>query len=183
MAGETLAKRCAQAIFQIGHEAGSLDQWTRDLRMISQALEHEEFRVLLQHSRLSLSQRVRIIREVLPDAQPHAHNLLGLLASRGLVELAPGVEAKYLRLLDVHLGRERVEVLSAVELETNEREQVSRFLADMVQKEIVLNTRVDPMVLGGLVVRVGDKLIDGSTRNRLEQLKKRLMTDSLRSEG
>ena len=177
------AKRYAQAAFDLALELGRLDLWAGDLRLVSEALQTQELRAFLEHAKVPLPQKVRTIREVFPGVDPLVQNLLSLLVSRGLTELLHEVQKGYQQLLNEHRSREEVAVWSAVPLEDPERERVARFLTELIQKEILLDSRVDPSILGGLVIKVGDKLIDGSTRTRLEELGKRLQRDSARVGG
>ena len=171
------AKRYAQAVFDLALERGQLEQWAEDLGLISQALQDQELRAFLEHAKIPLPRKVQTIEDGFQGLDPLVQNLLSLLVSRGLVELVPEVEQVYQQLLNEFRGREQVEVYSAVPLEDPERERIARFLAELINKEIVLDSQVDPSILGGLVIKVGDKLIDGSTRTRLEELGSRLQRD------
>ena len=102
------------------------------------------------------------------------------MVSRRLVDLVPEVEAEYRQLLNEYQSIEQVEVRSAVSLEDGELERITRFLSGMINKQVSLDARVDPTILGGLVIKVGDKLIDGSTRTRLGELGKQLQRDVAR---
>lgn len=172
------AKRYAQALFDIGSQMDRVDQWADHLDLATQALENEDLQAFLENARVPLPRKVQVIEEILPGVEPQIRNLLSLLVSRGLVELLPKVEREYLHLVDELKGREQVEVSSAVPLEDSQRDSISRFLTGLINKEIVLDSRVDPSILGGLVIRIGDRLIDGSTRTRLDELGKRLQRDS-----
>ena len=172
------AKRYARALFEIASQRDTVDAWAGDLRLMSETLESEELRAFLDHAKIPLPRKVETIDQVLGEADQAVRNLLSLLVSRGLVELAPEVEAEYLQLLNELRGMERVEVQSAVPLEAGERERVTQFMAGLINKEVLLDTSVDPSILGGLLIRVGYRLIDGSTRTRLNQLKKQLQRDS-----
>ena len=87
----------------------------------------------------------------------------------------PGIGEQYQRLLDEHNGIERAEVVSAVPLNDAQRASVEELLKDMVGKEIRLTSRVDPQIIGGMVARVGDHLIDGSTATMLESMRRELI--------
>ena len=176
MAKRASAKRYAQATFDIALQRGQLDQWASDLGLVVEALQNDEFSAFLEHAKVPLAQKVQTIGEAFQEVDPMVLNLLSLLVSRGLAELVPEVEEGYRELLDQHRGREKVDVSSAVPLEDSEREQIVRFLTRLINKEVVLDSRVDPSILGGLVIKVGDRLIDGSTRTRLEGLGKQLQT-------
>jgi len=166
-------------MFHIAQERDQLDTCAQDLNQISQALQSEEFTAFLEHAKVPLNTKVKAITEVLAGTDPLAQNLISLLVSRGLVDMAFQVQKEYQRLLDEHRGREHVAVYSAVPLDSQEEERIASFLTDLIRKEIVLDTRVDPSILGGLVLRVGDKLVDGSTRSRLQGLRKQLQGDTV----
>jgi F-type H+-transporting ATPase subunit delta len=172
--GRASAKRYAQAVFDIARENDTLDLWADGLRSIQEAMDNEEFRSFLEHAKVPLFQKVDTVGEVLAGMDPLVQNLMSLLVSRGLTGLVPNIEKEYQRMLDVVRNREQVEVYSAVPLEDTEKERITQFLARLMNKEVVVNSRVDPSILAGLVIRVGDKLIDGSTRARLESLGKQL---------
>ena len=174
MAKRASAKRYAQATFDIALQRGQLDQWASDLGLVVEALQNEDFSAFLEHAKVPLAQKVQTIEEAFQEVDPMVLNLLSLLVSRGLADLVHEVEEGYRELLDQHRGREKVDVSSAVPLEDSEREQIIRFLTRLINKEVVLDSRVDPSILGGLVIKVGDRLIDGSTRTRLEGLGKQL---------
>ena len=165
-------------MFGLAIERGSLDQWAADLGAINEALRSPELSAFLNHAKVPLARKVRTIEEVAPGVDQLVRNFLSLLVSRGIVDQFPGIGGEYNRLLDEHKGRELVEVVSAVPLEDGERDRVAGFLTELVHKEIVLESRVEPAVLGGLLIKVGDRLIDGSTRSRLSDLGKRLQRNA-----
>jgi F-type H+-transporting ATPase subunit delta len=173
------AKRYAQAVFDLALERGVLDEWAGGLAAMSGALENQDLFGFLEHAKVTMPQKVRTIEEALPDIDPLLRNFLCVLVSRGLAELVPEVGKGYLRLLDTHMGREQVEVSSAVPLEDSEQKTISEFISGMIRKEVVMETQVDPSILGGLVIRVGDRLIDGSTKTRLAELGKRLQRGAI----
>ena len=172
------AKRYAQAVFALASDRGNLDQWGDDLQTINQGLQAQEFRAFLEHAKVPMPRKVHTIKEVLSGVDPIMQNLLFVLVSRGLVDLVHEVQQAYQGLLDEFRGREQVQVSSAVPLEDGERGRITLFLSELINKDVVLDTRVDPSILGGLVIKVGDKLIDGSTRTRLEELRRQLQRDS-----
>ena len=76
--------------------------------------------------------------------------------------------------MDEYRGRQRVEVTSAVPLDAGEVERISRFVSALIQKEVVVSTEVDEAILGGVIIQVGDQLLDGSVRSRLESLRRQV---------
>ena len=173
------AKRYAQALFDIGSQRDRVEQWVDHLDVAVQALENGELQAFLENAKIPLPRKVQAIEEILPGVEPPIRNLLSLLVSRGLVDMLPNVEKEYLHLVHEMKGREQVEVRSAVPLEDGQKDSINRFLTALINKEVVLESRVDPSILGGLVIRIGDRLIDGSTRTRLDELGKRLQRENV----
>lgn len=169
------ARRYAQAAFEIARETDQLDGWQSDLESLAAAWEETDFAAALENPRIPLNTRMELLRRRLGDVAPLVLNLACLLLIRGRLGLAGGIVQAYGILLDAHRGIERAEVTTAVPLEESEREGISRRLAETLGKEIRLTARVDPQIIGGLVARIGDRLLDGSTRNKLISLKKTLI--------
>jgi F-type H+-transporting ATPase subunit delta len=113
---------------------------------------------------------------VLRDLHPLLRNLINLLVTKGLVDAVHDVRADYGGLLDDHRGRQRVKVTSAVPLEQDEMDRITQFLSSLVRKEIVVSSDVDESILGGVVIQVGDQLLDGSTKSRLDALRSEVVT-------
>ena len=176
MPGKILAKRYAQAAFEIAVDRGDPEQWEGSLSRISEALEAGELRAFLNNAKIPLAEKVQTIRSAFPDTDAQILNLLSLLVARGKADQMADVLAAYHQLLDQHRGREQAEMVSAVPLEDQEQQQVVSFLQDLIHKDVVLQSKVDPSILAGLVIKVGNKLIDGSARSRLQQMGKNIRT-------
>ena len=174
MPAKVSGKRYAQAIFELAREQDQLDLWAGDLQLVDQALQDEEFKVFLKHAKVPVADKVRAINTVLIAVHPLVKNLVHILVTGGLVDLLPQLKEAYEALLDEHRGRQRVEVTSAIPLEDRELERITNFLSGIIQKEVVATTVVDESILGGVVIRMGDRLLDGSARSRLEGLRNRL---------
>ena len=177
MAKRVSGKRYAQAIFQLAVQQDQVDQWAGELDSIRQVLQDEEFRSFLEHAEVPLAEKNRSIETVFPDTNPLVRNLVALLISRGSVKLIDDVHLSYSQLVDEYRGRQRVEVTSAVSLDTAELERISRFVSELIQKEVVVSTEVDETILGGVIIQVGDQLLDGSVRSRLEGLRRQVRSD------
>jgi len=89
--------------------------------------------------------------------------------------LAPGMLEEYERLIDAHRGIERGEVLSAVPLDSAQRAKVASLLEEIGGNEVRLTSAVEPRVLGGMIARVGDRVIDGSVRTNLTEMRRRIV--------
>jgi F-type H+-transporting ATPase subunit delta len=173
------AKRYAQAAFSLALEHGSIDQWAEGLSWASEAASDPDCKSLLQHAKVPLSNKVKAVNDVFQSTDPLLRNLLCILVARGLVAHISAIEHEFRALLDRHRGRVRVDVTSAVSLDDAESERISKFLKTFTKKDVVISATVDPSILGGLVVRIEDKLIDGSTRTQLNGLRRSITGSSL----
>ncbi len=174
MARRAQAKRYAQAVFQIALEKGELDRWQSDLKKIA-SLEQEIVLVrLLESPKVSFGDKVRLLSERFADINPLALNLVCLLVARGRLGLLGEIAEEYQRLLDSYRGIEPAEVITAVPLEDEDKRKLEEHLSDIAGKKVIIYPKVDPALVGGIVARFGGKLLDGSTRSRLEALKKEI---------
>jgi F-type H+-transporting ATPase subunit delta len=108
------------------------------------------------------------------DFDPMALNLFYLLMSRGRLEMLADILDEYQRLLYKDRGIERAEVLTAIPLADKERDKVVDTLEKIAGKKLLVDARVDTGLVGGIVARIEGKLLDGSTRSKLNALKKEM---------
>jgi len=168
-------RRHAQAAFQIALEREELDIWRGDLTRISETVKAPLFTAFLESPKVPFAEKARILRQRLEGINPLAMNLALLLVFKGRLGIVEELVLEYGRLLDEHRGIAHAEVATAVPLDSDEEDRLTHRLSDMMDKEIVLTTKVDPSIIGGLIARVGDKLIDGSTKSRLLALRESLV--------
>lgn len=174
MAKKALARRYAQAVFDIAREKNELDKWQSDLRKIATLGEDAKFVALLENPKLRFEDKAKLLSGWLGDINPLALNLVYLLVSRGRLGMVVDIAGEYQRLLDSYRGIERAEVATAIPLDDEDKRKLEEQLGALVGKRVVVKSAVDPGVVGGVVVRVGGKLLDGSTRSKLMALKKAL---------
>ena len=114
--------------------------------------------------------------ERLIDINPLALNMVHLLVMRGGLGMIDDIADEYQLLLDSYHGVEQAEVITAVGLDSEDKLRLSKRLSTIVDKKVELKPRVDSSLIGGILVRVGGKLIDGSTRSRLLALEKKVVS-------
>ncbi len=175
MARKTYARRYAQAVFEIALQAGELDRWQADLAKIVAAVGDKEVAALLEHPRLPYEDKNRLLAEGLPEVNPLALNLVRLLMSQDSLHTIGSIVADYQRRLNRHRGIETAEVITAVPLNEKDRASLTRHLGAITGKKVVIESSTAPELIGGVVVRVGGKLLDGSTRSKLAALKRAMV--------
>ena len=166
-------RRYAQAVFQIAVESDELDQWQTDLETLSMALQDGDLSRFLDAPQVPADAKTDAVNQTFGSSVgPLAVNLVLLLGSRGAASLLPDVTEEYGRLLDVHRGIEQADVTSAVPLDDEQTRRVTEILESVVGAKVRLWAHVEPAIVGGLVARVGDRVIDGSVRTRLEKMRR-----------
>jgi F-type H+-transporting ATPase subunit delta len=168
-------KRYAQAILQIALEQDNVDGWLQELHGLFDITRQGAVATLLGAPGPTLQEKLEVIEEISPDTEPLAQRLLALLAYRRAVEVLPLVIQEYQALVDGYQSIQRVELTSAVPLDQWDKERITKQLAGALANEVRLQVRVDQSILGGLIIRVGDRLIDGSIRSQLEGLRRNLV--------
>ena len=162
------ARRYAQAVFQIAQDQDELDRWLEDMMLLAQALESRELAEFLDAPQVSVERKMGLIRGTIGDTvAPLALNLMSLLASRSISHLLADVLDQYQRLLDAHRGIDQAEIVSALPLDDQQRQRIIELLKGIAGNDVRLTSRVEPRILGGFVARVGDRVIDGSTRSKI----------------
>ena len=174
MAKRVYAKRYSQAVFYIALEAKELDRWHADLRKIADLGEDAAITFWLQNPKLHFDDKAKLISEQLRDINPLVLNLVYLLITKGRFDIIGDIADEYQRLLDSYRGIEQAEVVTTIPLDDAEKLILSEQLGSAVGKKVMVKSEVDPSLIGGIMVRVGGKLMDGSTRNKLAALKKEL---------
>lgn len=175
MARRVYARRYAQAVFNIALEREELDRWQSDLRRIASLGEDATFIALVESPKLHFEDKARLLSERLGDINPLALNLAFLLVARGRLAMVGNIADEYQRLLDSYRGIERAEVITAILLDDEDKLKLAERLGAVVGKKVVLKPEVDTSLIGGFIARIGGKLIDGSTRSKLDALKRELV--------
>lgn len=175
MARKSHARRYARAIFEIARDKNQLDRWQSDLGRISALYGDSDIRPILEAPRIRTEDKARLLREKLAGIEPLALNLVMLLTAKDRLRLIPDIIEEYADLLNTHRGIERADVITAIPLTEEEKNQIKASIKALTGKEILLRSEVDPELLGGVIIRYNDRLIDGSTRSRLKALRSQLV--------
>lgn len=171
MARAVSARRYAQAVFRIAQENEQFDEWADDLNLLADAAANEDVTALLNSPQIPQSRKIEIVDRLLGDSVgPLAKNLLGLLATRSVTTVVVSIRDEYETLLNSLRGIERAEVTTAIELDDEQKSTVASILEAIVGKQIQVSTYVEPDIIGGLIARVNDQVIDGSIRARLRNM-------------
>lgn len=171
---ETAARRYAEAAFEIGRADGTLERWETDLERLRAVLADPELTTLVEHPAVPYAGKERVMRKVVGDVADEPLNLVLLMIRRG----RPGAIGRMVEHFGELVRRERgialAEVRTALPLEDAQRDAVIARLRELTGNRVEINEVVDESLIGGLTVRIGDRLYDASVRSRLERLRARL---------
>jgi len=181
-AGTSIARRYAEAAFEIAQRDGSVGEWLEQLERAAAALSDDTLVRRLEDPNVSLTDRHAALATLFEGRMlPKLSNLIGLVLRRRRLESVPAVAREFRRLYNRDLGIVEATATSAAELDEREVDALRSRLEQFTGGKIELGLRVDPELLGGVQVRIGDQLMDGSVRGRLERLRSRLVAGSLTS--
>lgn len=177
MAARGVAKRYAEAVFDLANDQQNHDAWLADLEVLASAASDEAGGAFFSNPAIATEQKVAVLNDLLPGPDhQEARNLARMLMHRQRFESLPDILDVFRDLVLEARGIAIANVVTAVELNDSERAAISSGLEQIVGRQIELRSRVDPSIIGGVVARVGDQLIDASVTSKLRQLRSTLAT-------
>jgi F-type H+-transporting ATPase subunit delta len=174
MIGSEVGKRYARAIAELAREGGMLDAVTNEFSDLASAYSgSDELRDALDNPLVALDAKRNILRDLCTQIQTSelTRNTALLLGDRRRVRVLPQIALALREIRDKEKGLVRAEVVSGRALKPDYAEKLQRELERITGKKIVLEQRIDPSLLAGVVARIGDTVFDGSLRARLDQAK------------
>ena len=171
MADDQITQAYAQAIFE-----QAVERWRKALRAVSVNLDQAQDSLTRLDSPVEdVSHKKELIDHILPpNADGEVRNFVYLLASKSQLRLLPEVLAEFERYATRGQARESARVVSAVQLTDAERGQLERKVRTQFGENLEFEYRIDKSLLGGVIVRVGDKVIDGSVAGKLAAMRQKL---------
>ncbi|GHO92438.1 F0F1 ATP synthase subunit delta [Reticulibacter mediterranei] len=172
-----IARRYAEAIFELARKQSTLDRTLEDVKEIAALFAHRKLAYLLREPKISVKRKETAIRQALASrVLPTSLNLALLIVQRELVDYMQNIATELENLVLDYRNQAVAEVITAAPLDEKQQALVKKALERSTGKNIVMQTRVDPSILGGIVARVGDQVIDSSVRYRLAALQQNLLT-------
>ena len=169
-------RRYAEAAFQLAERDGKVDAWQRDLALAAGLARDERVARAVDSPAVPFAARREAVEQLLGSAvSPGARNLALLLAQRGRFAILPEVSAEYDALVRESRGIVAATVTTPAPLSHKELAAVRARVEQLAGASVELATATDPSLLGGLTVRIGDRLIDDSLQGRLSRLRGRLI--------
>jgi len=171
---ETVARRYADAAFEIGRGDGTLETWERDLATLRTALGDEQLRRLVEHPAVPFAEKEKVLRRVASGVSEEPLSLALLMIRRGRPGAIDAMVERFGELVRRERGISLAEVRTARPLDDEQRTAIAERLGTLTGDRIEMKEVVDEALIGGVSVRIGDRLYDASVRSRLERLRARL---------
>ena len=168
------AMRYGQAVFETAAENQNFNTWRDNMETLVRMVQDKQVLFFLENPRVSIAKKREILEPKLKGVNPMAVNLLYLLVERGGLSMMADIYDDYQRRLDNLHGVAHAQVSAAIPLSEMETVEIKQKLSAMSGKQVDITTKVDTSLLGGIVARVGDKVIDGSLSRRLQNMKREI---------
>ena len=176
MKNETVARNYAEALFDLAERSGHVELYADLIDAVAAAVETTpRVQAVLMSPRVPKSEKARILGDAL-QAAPRGFGLfLQALVRRGRHRILREIATEYLVFLDQKLGRVRAGVTLARTPDDKQKRAIQDMLSRQMEKQVIAAYSVDPEILGGAVIRVGDRVLDGSLRRKMTKLRRQLL--------
>jgi F-type H+-transporting ATPase subunit delta len=170
---EELAQVYGRSLFQVALEQGKLDELREQLGQFADAVDkNHDLAVFFFSPYFSTKEKQDALERMLDDADPTLTNFLKLLIENHRMPVIFRIRQEYERLWDEENKTLPVEITSAIALDEQTTASLGKTIGERAGRKVTLAARVDPDILGGIIIRVGNSILDASIRNRLEQLRR-----------
>lgn len=171
-----IAKRYAKALFELAHERGQLDTVQEQIELVAKTLaEHVSLAEVLNHPQIKADRKKETLLRVFgAHLSEMSRHFLQLLIDKGRQDILPDIVEEYVELANERRGVAVGTARTAIALTDAERLRLESTFTSKINKQVKLENVVDPDIKGGVLVRVGDRVYDGSVTGKLARFKKRL---------
>lgn len=175
--GGVIGARYGEALLQLAEEAGQLEEVAGEVREVEALIQQQpDLERLLSSRILSMSQREEALKNVFGGRINKTFlDFMRVVNNKERLDQLPAILRQFLKLLDERRGIIEVDVFIAARLDDGKAKDVAARIGQALGREVVLHQYVDPELIGGLKIRVGDQLIDGSVATQLKRMKEKLI--------
>lgn len=167
----TVARPYAKAAFQFANENSKLSEWSEILSFVTAVVKDDTVAGILDDPKFTSEQKTDVVTKICTEKlDKGTENFISLLASNGRLTLLPQIVELYEKLKAQQEQSVDVEIISAFEVSPAENQILAGALAKRFNQEVNIETKVDQSIIGGLIIRAGDLVIDGSVRGKLAKL-------------
>lgn len=171
----TIARPYATAVFELAQENAQAGDWSDVLGLLSLLVSDKTMGQLISNPKVSRQQLQDLALEVCGDGLSDlGHNLVKLLVRANRLQYAPYIKDQYEQMRAAAEGKVDVDVVTAYTLDPQQQDNIAETISERLGKQVNIKTSVDEALIGGVVIRAGDSIIDASLRGRLTELRNEL---------
>ncbi len=170
----TIARPYTKAAFETAHEQKALDKWSEMLALAAQATQDEQVSNLLSNPALRTDQKAELVLEICSGASEQVKNFISVLAENNRLLVLPEISSLFDRLKAEQQKSVDIEVTSAFKMTKEQQTKLAQALGKKLDREVNINSSIDKGLIGGLLIKTEDLVIDGSIRGKLAKLSEAL---------
>lgn len=171
-----IARNYADTLFALASDSGDIEEWGQLIEATAAAMMAPSIESVLMSPRVTREQKIAIFSAALSDAPKRFVLFITAVIRRGRQLLIGSIADEYRDLTDQKLGRVRAGVTLSREFDDAMKADMVAKMSEAIGKEVIAGFAVDPAILGGAVIRIGDRIYDGSVRRKLGRLRQELLT-------
>lgn len=178
MSEAVVAKRYADALFQLGNEQGKIEQLVEEFHVLKEVFEtNSKLLTFLTHPRVNNAEKKQFIDEVFHDFSSDVVHTLKILAERHRIEIVPDIIDHFIHSVNDAKGIAEATVYSVRELTGAEKQELENTFAKRFNKQAIkLDNIVDPSIVGGIKLRIGNTIYDGTISGKLKRIERNIVT-------
>jgi F-type H+-transporting ATPase subunit delta len=173
----TIARNYAEALFELGEKSDQVENFAHLMEVMAGVVEADDrIRVVLESPRVPKDQKRELLANALEGRAPQEFvRFLGAIVKRGRQGIIGAIAKEYLELVDIKFNRVHASVTVAREPDAALQTEIKERLTAVLDKEVIPHFRHEPGILGGVIIRVGDRVMDGSLRRKMLRLRKSML--------
>lgn len=175
-----VSNRYAGALINLSESKGIFENVSNDIELMYSAISgSKEFRVMLASPVIKESVKLSILEELFSSkVSPESMTFIRFIVDKNRENILVDILKRYLELRDIKLGFVNVEITSAVEINSEQEKEIKNKLQEITGKNVRMKFHLNPSIIGGMLIRIGDTIMDSSVAHQLELLKKRFLEES-----
>ena len=182
MREDTVARNYAETLFELAERHEGVEAFGDGVATVAELLENPRAREFLMTPRVSAADKKAVLGRTLSDSVPAMMlRFLQVVVDKGRQKLIPAIAAAYREMLEHHLGRRHMEVTVARQLSPDEEADLGARLSAATDATVIPHVKVRPAIIGGVVIREGDTVYDGSVKRQLDAMRRKLMAAELQT--
>ncbi len=173
----TLARPYAQAIFNLANASNTLKAWSETLALLAEVAANTDMIEIITNPDTSNEQRVTLFTDICKDQlDEQGINFIKLAAENNRLEIMPAIAQSFEAMRAEEEGSIEAQVISAYAVNATQKKSIAAALKEKLGREVIITTKTDKSLLGGVIIRAGDMVIDGSVKTQLEKITHSLLS-------